>query len=319
MSNYEHRKGLFQQLKDKRRRDILALVTSTKQPEEHFAAQIALDLLPLFYSLLKNNGQIKELDLLVYSSGGQIDAPWALVNLIREFYDNLCVIVPSRAHSAATLIAIGADSIEMSPMGTLSPIDPQLMIKPAEPGVPVRTGIEDIYGYYQLIEEKLKLDSTGKTEALKLLANRIGPEILGQTSRIRNEIRIIATNLLSLHMNDPQKIETIVSGLIEKLHSHQYMIGRKEASKFGLPVKNLDAETEEIVSKILISYISEAEMDEPGLEINFAPSETKKTININRAFVENEKRSFVFRTQYTIYTDGKLEKRVNKWMEQSNG
>ncbi len=179
----------------------------------------------------------------------------------------------------------------------------------------VSTGIEDIYGYYLLIQDTLKLDAVGKTEALKLLANRISPEILGQASRIRNEIRIIATNLLKLHIKDEEKIESIVTSLVEKLQSHQYMINRREAKQIGLPVTFLDSEAERISSAILNSYIDEVKMNEPGVAITFGPGENTRSIEMNRAFVETKDRSFVFRTQYIFYKDGKLEKKINKWME----
>ena len=315
MSNYKQRQKLISKFIAHRKREVITLVTSTKQPEEHFAAQIAMDLLPIFYELLKEKKGGAEFDLLIYSAGGQVDAPWPIVNLIREYYTDFHVIVPWRAHSAATLIALGANRIDMGPLGSLSPIDPQLHIKSSEKKEAVTAGIEDIYGYYLLIKEKLELDTQGRTEALKLLAGRIGPEILGQASRIRNEIRIIATNLLSLHTTDDAKINAIVDSLVEKLHSHQYMINRREAQKIGLPVDLLDEESETLAFKILKSYIDEAQMDEPGVAINFGPSENSKTLDMNRAFVENENRSFVFRTKYTFYKDGKLEKRVNKWME----
>jgi len=317
MSDYSQRKQLLKEFKEKRGRDIITLVTSTKQPEEHFAAQIAVDVLPIFYSLLKGgeNNKDKNVDLFIYSAGGQIDAPWAIVNLLKEYYDNICVVVPYRAHSAATLISLGADTILMGPLGTLSPIDPQLRVKQNEPLLNIRTGIEDIYGYYALIKDTLELDAAGKTEALKLLANRIGPEILGQSSRIRNEIRVVATNLLKLHMKDEQKIENIVSDLVEKLHSHQYMINRREAEQFGLPVKKLEGELEKIANDILNSYIDEARMNELGLEVIFGPGETKKVIDMNRAFIESDCKSIAYRTQYTIHKDGKLEKRINMWKE----
>jgi len=315
MSNYQVRQPLLAEYKAIRKRDVLTLVTSTKEPAEHFAAQIAVDLLPVFYSLLKNPAEHKAIDLILYSAGGQIDAPWAIVNLIREFYNEFNVLAPSKAHSAATLIALGADTIEMSPLGMLSPVDPQLTVKKPDPVGTVRVGVEDIYGYYSLLNDTLSLDATGKTEGLKLLAERVGAEILGQVSRIRNEIRIIATNLLSLHMSDQNKIEGIVSSLVEKLHSHQYMIGRKEAKKIGLPIVFLDGKVGEIVTNILDSYISEVRMNEPGLQVNFGPGENKKVVDLHRAFVETDLRSFAYRTQYTIFKDGNMEKRVNAWEE----
>lgn len=315
MTSFKERQDLFLKSISYRKRNLMALVTSTKQPEQHFAAQIATDVLPIFYELLKERDAEQQLDLMLYSAGGQIDAPWPIVNLIREYYNDFHVIIPGRAHSAATLISLGANSIDMGPLGSLSPIDPQLFIRHEEKKETITAGIEDIYGYYLLIQDTLNLDSAGKTEALKLLASRIGPEILGQASRIRNEIRIIATNLLRLHIEDDKKIESIVSSLVEKLHSHKYMVNRREAQRMGLPVNFLDSEAEAISSQILASYIAEAKMDEPGVAVNFGPGETTKVIEMNRAFVETSDRSFVFKTEYTFHKDGKLEKRVNKWME----
>jgi len=317
MSNFEERKALLLKLKSHRERNLVTLVTSTKQPEQHFAAQIATDLLPVFYELFKEGTEEHKVDLMLYSAGGMIDAPWPIVNLIREYYDDFRVIVPWRAHSAATLISLGANAIDMGPIGSLSPIDPQLFIRHEEKKETVKAGIEDIYGYYLLIQDTLNLDSAGKTEALKLLASRIGPEILGQASRIRNEIRIIATNLLGLHLEDDKKIASIVSSLVEKLHSHQYMINRREAQRIGLPVNLLDSESEMLSAQILASYVMESKMDEPGMAVNFSPGETTKVMHMNRAFVETSDRSFVFKTEYTFHKDGKLEARVNKWTEET--
>ena len=315
MSNFQERKALLLKLKSHRKRDPVTLITSTKQPEQHFAAQIATDLLPVFYELFKERTEEHKVDLMLYSAGGMIDAPWPIVNLIREYYDDFHVIVPWRAHSAATLISLGANAIDMGPLGSLSPIDPQLSIRHEDKKETVTAGIEDIYGYYLLIQDTLNLDSTGKTEALKLLANRISPEILGQASRIRNEIRIIATNLLGLHLEDDERIKSIVSSLVEKLHSHQYMINRREAQRIGLPVNLLDSESEVLSAQILASYVMESKMDEPGMALNFSPGETTKVIHMHRAFVETSDRSFVFKTEYTFHKDGKLETRVNKWTE----
>lgn len=318
MSDYKQRQPLMSEFIAHRKRDLMTLVTSTKKPEEHFAAQLAVDVLPIFYELIKNRSRKTGVDLIIYSAGGQVDAPWPLVNLIKEYYDDFNAIVPSRAHSAATLIALGANKICMSPLGSLSPIDPQLHIKPSEQREAIRAGIEDIYGYYLLIKDTLELDAQGRAEALKILAGRIGPEILGQASRIRNEIRIIATNLLNLHIEDGPKINNIVERLVEKLHSHQYMINRKEAQKIGLPVDLLDEKSETLSHQIIKSYIDEVQMDEPGVAISFGPSDNTKTIDMNRAFIETENRSFVFRTKYTFHKDGKIEKRINKWMEVTN-
>lgn len=315
MSSFAERKGFFDQLATHRKRKAVALVTSTKKPENLFAAQIAQDVLPVFYDMFRGKSREGRLDLLIYSSGGQIDTPWPLINLVREYCDELDVIIPWRAHSAATLIALGGNTIEMGPLASLSPIDPQLQVRLAEKKEVVTASVEDIYGYYSLVKDILDLDAPGRAEALKVLAGRIGPEILGKVSRTRKEIRVIATNLLRLHLKDEDRIQKIVFSLVEDLPSHQYMINRNEAIAIGLPVKQLDKESEVLSFKILSSYIAEAKMEEPGMSMDFGPEETTKVIEISRAFVETGDRSFAFRTSYAFHKDGKVETKVNRWME----
>ena len=313
MSNFQKRQELFDQLSSHRQRPLLTLVTSTKKPEQLFATQIAQDILPLFYQILGGISKGEKLDILIYSSGGQIDVPWPLVNLMREYSDDIHAIIPWRAHSAATLLVLGANEIGMGPLASLSPIDPQFQLKLADKQI-VGAGVEDIYGYYRLINETLSLDSVGRSEALKLLASRVTPEVLGKISRVRREIRIIATNLLHLHMNENVKIEKIVKALVEDLPSHQYLINRKEAADLGLPIYHLDKKTENLSFQILESYMNEASMGEVGMAVDFGP-DAVKTIDINRAFIETKDRSFTFRSKYTFHRDGKVDRKGDKWEE----
>lgn len=313
MSNFNTRQKLFDKLYEHRKRRIITFVTSHKKPEPLFATQIAQDALPLFYEILRDGNIGDKIDLLLHSSGGQIDTPWPLVNLIREYCKEINVLVPWRAHSAATLIALGANVIEMGPLASLSPIDPQFQIKTGQKDEVISAGVEDIYGYYSLINDTLELDSHGRAEALKILAERINPETLGKVSRTRKEIRTIATNLLKLHLSEDSIIKEVVFKLVEELPSHQYFINRGEAKDMGLPIKNMDKKSEEISFDILKSYRDEAAMDEPGISINFTSQEPSKSIELSRGFVESRDKSFAFRTQYTFHRDGKVERKGDRW------
>lgn len=315
MSAIATRRELFKELSEYRGRDLITLVTSVKKPEKLFAAQIACDLISVFSKILKEKPNGNNLDLLLYTAGGQIDAPWPIVNLIREYYSDIYTIIPFRALSAGTLITLGANKIGMSPMAALSPVDPQLQVKHEGSKEVIAAGVEDIYGYYDLLKDILDLDNAGRTEGLKLLSTRIHPEILGKCTRVRKEIRIVATNLLKLHMDDEEVIENIVKQLIEDLPSHQYIVNRKEAQRIGLKVENLDEKTEELADQILNSYNEEMGMDTVGLEIKFDPGETTKVIEMRRAYVETKDRSFAFTTRFTFHKDGKVDQAINQYME----
>ena len=53
MSTFQERQGLFGKLFSHRKRKLVTLITSTKKPEPLFATQIAQDILPIFYEILK--------------------------------------------------------------------------------------------------------------------------------------------------------------------------------------------------------------------------------------------------------------------------
>ena len=58
--------------------------------------------------------------------------------MIREYCDKFSVLVPDKAHSAATMIALGADEIVMSNLSEISPIDPSTanVFNPQDPQNP---------------------------------------------------------------------------------------------------------------------------------------------------------------------------------------
>jgi len=71
----------------------------------------------------------RELVLILHSPGGQIEPTQAIVDYLRQKFENITVIVPDAAMSAATLIALAADKILMGSHSNLGPIDPQFILQ----------------------------------------------------------------------------------------------------------------------------------------------------------------------------------------------
>ena len=80
-----------------------------------------------FVDLLHKIPTNRDLDLLLHTTGGSIDAAEKLMGMMRRHVDSakLRIIVPDFAKSAGTLMVLGADSVVMSDMSELGPIDPQ--------------------------------------------------------------------------------------------------------------------------------------------------------------------------------------------------
>jgi ATP-dependent protease ClpP protease subunit len=66
----------------------------------------------------------RELDLILHSPGGAVEAAEQIVTYLRRRFDHIRVIVPVCAVSTATLLACAADRIVLAEHATLGPIDP---------------------------------------------------------------------------------------------------------------------------------------------------------------------------------------------------
>ena len=234
------KKQLIQQIEGLRRSRVVTYATSDRQGP--FNARIAMDVIPLISKQLQVIKKTQNIDLFLYSAGGDTMVPWRLVSMIREYCDKFSVLVPYKAHSAATMIALGADEIVMSNLSELSPIDPSTanVFNPTDPANPqnkIPISVEDVMAYFDLAKNKfgIKNDEELSRVFMKFVESnpQIHPLALGNVNRIHNLIRILAKRLLKSHKSPikEDEIEKLVDYFTEKLYSHQYFIGRKEAKE----------------------------------------------------------------------------------------
>jgi hypothetical protein len=239
---YQQRKDLIAQLEHIRGSKLLCYVLSDRETFPPsipgFATQLSSEPHLLFIDQLRAIGKIKQLDIFLYTRGGATDAVWPFINLLREYGKRLTVIVPFRAHSAGTLICLGADEVIMSDSAELSPIDPTTgnQFNPSDPASPQnRFGIsvEDVVAYFKLGEERANIkQESSRLEILKELTQKVHPLALGNVQRVYMQIRLLAHKLLELHINDNEgkaKIDPIIKALTEELYSHVHSVSRREA------------------------------------------------------------------------------------------
>lgn len=69
-----------------------------------------------------------ELDLVLHSPGGSVEAADQIVQYLRAKYKHIRAIIPQNAMSAATMLACAADEIVMGKHSAIGPIDPQMML-----------------------------------------------------------------------------------------------------------------------------------------------------------------------------------------------
>ena len=299
------RSKLFGEIEGMRGSRAVAYVTSDRQGPVN--ARVAMDIIPIVSRQLRAIGKTKQIDLVLYSAGGDTMVPWRLVSMIREYCEHFSVLVPYKAHSAATMIALGADEIVMSDMSELSPIDPSTsnFFNPADPKNPdgrIQISVEEVMSYFDLAKNKFGIKGD---EELTAVFNKfmeatpaIHPLALGNVNRTHNLIKVLAERLLKSHRHPmtQEKIANIIEHFTEKLYSHQYYVGRKEA-RDDLGVSTIiDAEPKlaDILSSLYESYNTDMRLTEPwNPEIEIAGrSENRKDYTI--AFVESADASNFF-------------------------
>ncbi len=293
------KKQLIQQIEGIRKSRVITYLTSDRQGPIN--ARVAMDIIPVISKQLQTIRKTENIDLFLYSAGGDTMVPWRLVSMIREYCNKFSVLAPYKAHSAATMIALGADEIVMSDLSELSPIDPSTanVFNPTDPANPqnkIPISVEDVMAYFDLAKNKFGIKND---EELSRIFNKfvesnpqIHPLALGNVNRIHNLIRVLAKRLLKSHkspMKDDE-IEKIVDYFTEKLYSHQYFIGRKEAKEdLGLKTVNF---ADNLLSKAMTDLYEEykKEMDlgtlwNPENELGLNAMQNKKDYKI--AFIES--------------------------------
>ncbi len=262
------RKSCIQQIEELRTSKVITYLTSDRHGP--FNARIAMDIVPIVSKQLRAITKVPSIDLFIYSNGGDTMVPWRLVSMIREHCDKFSVLIPYKAHSAATMIALGADEIVMSDLSELSPIDPSAAnifnpVDPANPQSRIPISVEDVMAYFDLAKNKFGIkneEDLSRIFAKFVEANpQIHPLALGNINRIHNLIRVLAKRLLKSHKVklEEENIERVVDSFTEKLCSHQYVVGRKEA-KEDLKLDTVK-EADESLAKVMIDLYEEYNKD----------------------------------------------------------
>lgn len=194
---------------------------------------------PPFEELLYDCRQDEtELDLLLQSPGGDIDVAEKIVYLCRSRCKSFRVIVPERAKSAATLIALASDRIVMSDTSELGPIDPQVTVFSPD-GRPLSRPARSFLDGLDEIKRKVT-DEKGLNPAYYPLLTHLDPALLDYCQKTIDRSQRFAEKWLKEGMckGKPKKAGTIAGELmnVEKYGSHGMVIDWREAQRLGLAV-----------------------------------------------------------------------------------
>lgn len=238
------RAEMYRRIETIRQRPLLVYVTSTRAG---VPASMAADAIPEWLDQLHAlPAATRAADVLVVSNGGDATVAWRMMSLLRERVEKVAVLIPHAAFSAATLLALGADELQMHPNGNLGPTDTQIVINRKKPGTheveQIHFGSEDLAGFLDFVRHRVGLTDQ---EHLRILfekfCSEVGTIAVGVSMRGSRLSLSLGEKLLRMHMSDAEggeKAKTLAEVLNKNFFHHSYAVGRTEAKAMGLPVKD---------------------------------------------------------------------------------
>lgn len=216
---------------------------------------LGVDEVPAFGDGLLQLGDLDVLNLLIDSPGGDGTVAEKLINLCRAYCKFFRVIIPHRAKSAATIIALGADEILMGFGSELGPIDAQVFVM--NNGVPQLISAQSfIDARDQLIKQfneviKKKEDPRAVLQQIATL----DPTYIQHCEQLMGFGRDLAGSLLRKYMLrglSQAEFDTQLQIILRELSSvqqfrvHGRMIdGGRAKTELGLNVRQLGREDEQ--------------------------------------------------------------------------
>lgn len=303
------RKEIITQLEKEQGTKIVTYITGDRQP---FPTQIASDVIPLLSNQLEKISSSKIISLFLYTTGGDILTPIRVAKLIRNHCEEFEVLVPYKAHSAGTLIALGADRIVMGKLGELTPVDPSTghPFNPPNPKNPTQNlaiSVEDLNSYFMLAKEKAKVKDEQMIEVYKVLTDKLHPLSLGNTYRAYRMAKKITEKLLYLHMDkktEKNKIAKIVKEMTGDITIHAYPIDRDEAKELGLKICNPSDSVGQLMKELYDDYAKTMKLGQPFHPTEFLGDNEIAKFEYVSAYMEGSDLSY----QFTL--NGKVQKSI---------
>jgi len=178
--------------------------------------------------------------LFVKSDGGDGQSSLRLIHLLREWVPRLTVVVPLECASAATMLALGADEIQMGPLAFLTPVDTSLehQLGPVDPrNETAFVGQDELQRVVTLWE---KHSPATDVNPFQELYKYLHPLVVGAVDRATSLSIRLCTEILRYHLDGTTEAERIANALNANYPAHEYPITAREAKQLGLNVKALD-------------------------------------------------------------------------------
>ena len=225
-----HRQALMKSIEDEWCCRLICYVSGK-------AATIDRDDIVGFVEMLHNIEPETNIDLLLHTRGGDVDAAEKMLTLVQATVGagKFRVIIPDFAKSAGTLMLLGADTLIMSDSSELGTIDPQIWSHD-ENGKEICHSVLSYLDAFTIYSEALKKNPDDPVA--RAMLNKLDPTTLRNFEAIRDRDRNFAEDQLK---RKGRNFSQIAGALMDTTRwpSHGQMIKWQDVKDLGLPVEYL--------------------------------------------------------------------------------
>jgi hypothetical protein len=223
-----HRQALIKKIQEDYGRRLICYVSGK-------AASIDRDDTAGFMEILHNIQPGENVDLLLHTGGGDVDAAEKLMAMVQATVagGQFRAIIPDFAKSAGTLILLGADALLMSDSSELGTVDPQIWTGDDRGNMICHSVLSYLDAFKT---HAAKLRDTPDDPVARLMLNKLDPTTLRHYEAIRDRARSFAEGQLK---RKGRNFSAIASALMDigRWQSHGQMITWQDAKELGLPVE----------------------------------------------------------------------------------
>jgi hypothetical protein len=225
-----HRQALIKEIEAECGRRLICYVSGR-------LASIHRDDTAGFMELLHNVQSEENVDLLLHTGGGDVDAAEKLMAMVQATVagGQFRVIIPDFAKSAGTLMVLGADAFIMSDSSELGTIDPQIVADDGRGNI-ICHSVLSYLDAFKTHSDALR--NNPDDPVARLMLSKLDPTTLRHFEAIRDRARSFAEGQLK---RKGRNFSAITSAFMDigRWPSHGQMINWQDVRDLGLPVEYL--------------------------------------------------------------------------------
>jgi hypothetical protein len=197
-----------------------------------------------FEELIYDNLVDQDIHLMLASPGGDGETAVRLTRAAQARCRRLTVIIPDRAKSAATLIAIGAHEILMSPVSDLGPIDPQFQFEDGSlvAAKDIIAAVEEATKKVQAAPATAPLHSALLADVTAVMVQQARSELLRTGDLLEEALKSNPDRTAAQVKRLKQKLRV---PLIQRPKTHAAIFNFMDAKRVGLPAIEIDQTSEQ--------------------------------------------------------------------------